>query len=279
MKILFVTDLHGDERKYELAYQIAEYEKVDAVINGGDMLPYCGNMYESESNFLYNYLQDHFRKYAEAGIYYIAILGNDDLAVFDKFFEALCSQSEYICNIAQKKINVKGYDFIGFNLVCDYPFRLKDRCRMDDKDFEFPPQFGSAIFTDKEPGSMTIEEWFEYAKKIPTIAQELRNLPKPADYNKAIYVMHMPPSGSGMDICADRRRVGSKAIKRFIEERQPLLSLHGHIHESPTVTGIWENTLGRAHIIQPGSYDRHLAYVIIEILETGVISSKRYMQI
>ncbi|MBP7652242.1 hypothetical protein KA977_02390, partial [Candidatus Dependentiae bacterium] len=47
---------------------------------------------------------------------------------------------------------------------------------------------------------------------------------------------------------------------------------------SPTVTGIWENTLGRAHIIQPGSYDRHLAYVIIEILETGVISSRRYMQ-
>ncbi len=31
MKILFVTDLHGDERKYEWAYAIAEYEKVDAV--------------------------------------------------------------------------------------------------------------------------------------------------------------------------------------------------------------------------------------------------------
>ena len=39
--------------------------------------------------------------------------------------------------------------------------------------------------------------------------------------------------------------VGSIAIKRFIEEKQPLLTLHGHIHESTRLTGQWLQFIGR----------------------------------
>lgn len=33
--------------------------------------------------------------------------------------------------------------------------------------------------------------------------------------------------------------VGSIALRRFIEARQPLLTLHGHVHESARLTGSW----------------------------------------
>jgi Icc-related predicted phosphoesterase len=38
--------------------------------------------------------------------------------------------------------------------------------------------------------------------------------------------------------------VGSIAIQRFIEERQPMLTLHGHIHESTRLTGAWQEQFG-----------------------------------
>jgi Icc-related predicted phosphoesterase len=42
--------------------------------------------------------------------------------------------------------------------------------------------------------------------------------------------------------------VGSHAIRRVIEEYQPLISLHGHVHESPGIAEI-----GRTTVINPGS--------------------------
>jgi uncharacterized protein len=42
--------------------------------------------------------------------------------------------------------------------------------------------------------------------------------------------------------------VGSRAVRQAIEEYQPLLSLHGHIHESPGSVRI-----GRTVAVNPGS--------------------------
>jgi hypothetical protein len=56
---------------------------------------------------------------------------------------------------------------------------------------------------------------------------------------QAIYVLHMPPDGLGLDKCGDGSQVGSKAIRRFLQTHQPKLSLYGHIHESPKVSGKW----------------------------------------
>ena len=38
--------------------------------------------------------------------------------------------------------------------------------------------------------------------------------------------------------------VGSIAIKRFIEAKQPMLTLHGHVHESTRLTGNWQQHIG-----------------------------------
>ncbi len=46
-----------------------------------------------------------------------------------------------------------------------------------------------------------------------------------------ILVSHQPPLDTVCDQLADGTHVGSQAVRAFIEERQPLLCLTGHIHE------------------------------------------------
>ena len=80
---------------------------------------------------------------------------------------------------------------------------------------------------------------------------------------RAIFNIHVPPRESSLDtayeVDEDLRYVmkggrphevatGSSAVRQIIEETQPLLSLHGHIHESRGVTRI-----GRTVAINPGS--------------------------
>jgi len=97
---------------------------------------------------------------------------------------------------------------------------------------------------------------------LPTIEQELLSLPQPRDPGKAVYVIHGPPAGIGLDVCRGGEAVGSPAMFRFLESRQPLLSLHGHIHESPEETGTWKSTIGRTIVIQPGQSSAGLTVVI-----------------
>jgi len=80
---------------------------------------------------------------------------------------------------------------------------------------------------------------------------------------KAIYNIHCPPFGTALDLAPkvnDELRivttlgrpnmihVGSKAILEIIKERQPLLSLHGHCHESRG-----KDLVGKTICFNPGS--------------------------
>ncbi len=109
-----------------------------------------------------------------------------------------------------------------------------------------------------------VDDWFAYAKTLPTIAEEMKNLPRPQSMDKTVYLLHMPPARLGLDKCANGTEVGSKAIYDFIDKNQPLLTLHGHIHESPRMTGKWSAQLGKSVCIQPGQLD-DFAYVVIDL--------------
>jgi len=69
---------------------------------------------------------------------------------------------------------------------------------------------------------------------------------------RTIAVIHSPPQGVGLDVTQDRRQVGSKSVLGFLLETQPALSLHGHIHESPIMTGLWKVHIGATTACQPG---------------------------
>ena len=134
---------------------------------------------------------------------------------------------------------------------------------MDTKEFKFPHQLGNPIIT-KGPELNTIEDWFAYAENLPTIEEEMNKLVKPNDFRKAIYITHSPPSNIGLDVCYDKGQVGSRAVHEFLAKNQPLLSLHGHIHESPKVSGKWHDKIGETTCIQPGQ-EHDLIYVVIDL--------------
>lgn len=262
MKILFVTDLHGSRWKYDKILALAKQHRVNAVINGGDMLPKTGDLFHQDE-FITGYLKDHFAAFNQADIHYLCYLGNDDLKIFDPLFAETCHQFSFVHCIAQRKIELNGYEFIGMNWVVDYPFRLKDRCRMDSDDYIFQQQFGSGLLSENGKWK-EIENWFTYAKTLPTIEDEMKNLVRPKDISKAVYVIHMPPARLGLDKCSHGAEVGSQAIYNFIEKHQPLLTLHGHIHESPRMTGKWFAELDKTVCIQPGQL-HELSYAVVDL--------------
>jgi Icc-related predicted phosphoesterase len=86
------------------------------------------------------------------------------------------------------------------------------------------------------------------------------------DVSNAVFCFHVPPKDSQLDTCPELDTstdppslvmsgggpkmfgAGSRAVRDAIERHQPLLGLHGHIHESRAVT-----TLRRTVAINPGS--------------------------
>ncbi|HEY1369449.1 MAG TPA: hypothetical protein VGF23_20160 [Gaiellaceae bacterium] len=99
---------------------------------------------------------------------------------------------------------------------------------------------------------------------------------------RTIFNFHVPPHASGLDDAPELREdfsvvlrgaqprmvpVGSTAIRRVFEERQPALGLHGHIHESRGCARI-----GQSLVINPGSrYNEGvLDGVLVTLDERGV---------
>ncbi|MBI5418874.1 MAG: metallophosphoesterase [Deltaproteobacteria bacterium] len=267
---VFVTDLHGSRWKYERTLALAKERGASLVINGGDMLPH-GRLHEEQARFIREFLDEHFAGYQASGIRHLGLTANDDLRVHDPLFEAACAKYPLVENIAKRRVEIGPHDYIGMNLVTDFPFRLKDRARMDVRDFTFPPQFGDGILS--LPGGWEeIPDWPAYARALPTIEEELFSLPAPRDPGRAVYVIHGPPARLGLDVCRGGMEVGSFSTFRFIESLQPLLTLHGHIHESPDESGVWLAKVGRTVCIQPGQSSSGLTVVV------GDLESMRFEQ-
>ncbi|MBC8457681.1 MAG: metallophosphoesterase [Deltaproteobacteria bacterium] len=262
MRIVYVTDLHGIEWKYDRLFQVVVDSNLSAVVNGGDMLP-KGRDIACQGDFIVDFLDPHFKKYNDAGVDYLCCLGNDDLKRFDPLFKTICDRYPHVHDIAQCKIELSGFEFIGMNWVVDYPFRLKDRCRMDTEDYVFQEQFGSGLLS-TDIGWRELEDWFAYAKTLPTIEEELNRLVQPDEPSRTIYSIHMPPFKMGLDKCAHGLEVGSKAVYGFLKRKQPRLSLHGHIHESPACSEKWWGKIGQTVCIQPGQLES-LSYVLIDL--------------
>ena len=83
------------------------------------------------------------------------------------------------------------------------------------------------------------------------------------DPERAIFNFHVPPHGTTLDVCPEldedfrvvtvmgnpvQTHAGSTAVRSVIEEYQPVVSLHGHIHESRNAV-----KLGRTFALNPGS--------------------------
>lgn len=102
------------------------------------------------------------------------------------------------------------------------------------------------------------------------------------DMNRCIFNLHVPPYDSGLDTAAELDAdfnvvlagkephmisVGSTAVREAIERFQPLLAVHGHIHESPGATRI-----GRTLCVNPGSnyHTGRIDGCLLRLAETSV---------
>jgi Icc-related predicted phosphoesterase len=170
--------------------------------------------------------------------------GNDDLYSVDTVLD----EFEYIRNPDMKCFELEGgYNVVGLSNANMTPWRCA-------RDVEEP----------------------ELAAKLDALAALM---PNP---ERTIAMIHVPPFNSSLDTCPDldkdlkiitqggqvvMKSAGSPAVRAFIEKVQPMLSLHGHIHESPG-----HKRIGRTLMINAGSeYAEGIMKAAIVNLEDGKV--------
>jgi Icc-related predicted phosphoesterase len=137
-------------------------------------------------------------------------------------------------------------------------------------------------------GPSNVTPWHthrEFGEEV--ISSRLAELEAQLDPDKPLIVVtHVPPYASRLDIAPKLRDdlsivieggepvmvpVGSPAVRAFLERTQPMLSLHGHIHESRGIIKI-----GRTIAVNPGSaYSTGALYGAIVTVKDGKVVSEQ----
>jgi Icc-related predicted phosphoesterase len=145
--------------------------------------------------------------------------GNDDEFHIDE----VLNESSYVLNCEEKVIDVGGYEMATLAWTNPTPWNTARECSEE-----------------------------ELEGKVEKLLSGVKNM------KNCIFNFHCPPYDSGLDAAPELTKdliagtemlpVGSKSIRKSIETYQPLLGLHGHIHES---RGALE--IGRTLCVNPGS--------------------------
>jgi Icc-related predicted phosphoesterase len=258
-----VTDLHGHADRYDKLFTAIVRDRPNAVFIGGDLLPKMTSPLagdEGQIDFVDGYLLPAFARtrnvlgpsYPEVFL----ILGNDDRRQQEKSFQTASTQSFW--HYAHgRKFTLGSFSVYGYACVPPTPFLLKDWECYDVSRY-VPP---SCVSPEEGRRSVPADE---YGIKWGTIRRELHVLVGNDPLDRAVFLFHTPPYDTALDRAAlDGKtydhvpldvHVGSIAVRRFIEERQPFLTLHGHVHEAARLTGEWKIRLGRTVCIN-GAHD------------------------
>ena len=262
MKFLYTSDLHGEIRLYQELLSLAISSSSEILAIGGDLLPSLPptkqyeDMVPNQKTFIDQFLSPFFKRMLETTpIQQIFLIpGNWDLGYPLLFRET----AERIIDLNQKGYRLKnGYELIGYPFVPPTPFRPKDYEKMDDRETPWPPQKNPCYIRSPDLADRLIPiDPYLYLRGRETIEEDLDRLPKPLHPEKAIYVMHSPPFSTRLDLIQGGKSGGSRSIKTFIEKNQPLITLHGHIHESPELSGAYMARLGQTIMVNPGQFIR-----------------------
>jgi uncharacterized protein len=281
-KVFFATDLHGSETCWRKFLNSAKFYGCDVLICGGDMTGKAiVPLVEEDGHFSYTLAAE--RQVVSAGQiaeventirrkgYYplrvtperLHQLDQDADVRADTFRQVMLEGVDRWMNLASEKLS-------GTGVRCFVSPGNDDEFEVDDvvrkSDFV---ELGEGRLIDIDGFTMISSGWSnptpwnthreeseeKLAERIDAMATQI------PDMSKAIFNLHCPPYRSGLDeapaIDADLkllhggralRPVGSKAVRDAIDRYQPLLSLHGHIHESKGAV-----KLGNTLSINPGS--------------------------
>ncbi len=278
MNCIFVSDLHGNIKKYENLFKIIEEESPKAVFFGGDLLPNSFSINEKMYRFLKEYFFSKIKDINEKKderIRFFVIMGNDDPKSFEKYFLD-ADKKNIIDYVNLKTVKFDGLYVTGYSYVPPTPFQLKDWERYD------VSRFVDVGTVSPEKGKRTVEVDIDEIK-YSTISDDLEKLVKKSVPKKTIYLFHSPPYNSALDRAdVDGKNVdhapmdlhvGSIAIQRFIKNYHPFLTLHGHIHESSEITGEWHEKIDQTHSFS-AAYNKSM-FAIVRFNTDNLENAKR----
>src|SRR5437773_1308802 len=307
-KIFYATDVHGSEVCWRKFLNAGPFYKADILILGGDItgkaivpivesdgkwettLQEYHEVLESEEE-----VQAIEKKIINRGYYparmdreeYQALKGDEKL-VDAKFKEVMLATVERWMSIAEEKLS--GKDIRCF--LCpgnDDMFEVDAVIeRSNEVEMGEARTLDVGGFTMVSMGWTNPTPWDTYREAPEDKLRERidRILKDAPDFRRTIFNFHAPPYGSNLDeapaldadmkfIAGGRamRPVGSRAVRDSIMEYQPLMSLHGHIHESKG--GV---KLGKTLAVNPGSaYEEGTLQAAIIDLDPKKLKIKNYV--
>jgi uncharacterized protein len=285
-KIFFATDIHGSDRCFRKFLNAGKFYGVDAVVLGGDITgkmivpvveeadgQYYANLFGRKRVVDADGLPGLNKFIADAGFYphpmtveEINVLKQDPAGVSDLFTKLISETMSRWIELAEERL-------AGTKITCliapgnDDPLFIDGVLgssphviNPDSRLVELPGGFPmiSVGYSNRTPWDSPRElDEEDLAALIDAEAAKL------GDPGKAIFNLHVPPKDTPIDqaVALDKEfrpvmrggspyitGVGSSAVRDAIAKFQPMLSLHGHIHESRG-----EARIGRSLALNPGS--------------------------
>jgi Icc-related predicted phosphoesterase len=283
VKIFFATDIHGSEVCWRKFLNSAAFYKVDMVVLGGDvtgkiMVPivnhgtYWQVVLSGETHRLEteSEVAEIETKIRNRGYYptrvdpdELASLNEEDGSIDRRFTVEMISTLDRWLDMADGKlrggdipciVNGGNDDTFDIDAVVEAsPCVTFAEGKVIDLDGFYMASMGYTNPTPWDTFRESPEE--DLAKRIEDVVGQI------PDMERAIFNFHAPPFGTGLDEApaldenlrlmhggAVMKPVGSTAVREAILHHQPMLSIHGHIHESRGV-----RKMGRTLAINPGS--------------------------
>jgi Icc-related predicted phosphoesterase len=285
MRIFFVTDLHGSEICWRKFLNAGTFYKADVVILGGDvtgkaMVPIVRRATGSWEAALQDHretleteseLEEFSKRVMNRGYYPIRVseeeyraLQTDEDLVDKRFKEVMLEGTERWIAMAEERLAGTGIRVVACPANDDV-FEIDDLLAgarvVETGDEDHPIELDG--FTMVSMGWTNPTPWHTFREaEEPELAERIdRALAHTSEPSTTILNFHAPPYASKLDNAPALnedlsyvsggqalRPVGSTSVREAIERFQPLLSLHGHIHESKGVARI-----GATLALNPGS--------------------------
>jgi len=273
-KLLFCADLHGNLGQFDAVISQALAEGIGHVVFGGDLTPKdaARRTPALQRAFLADALFSLFQEKVDPhSLQVLLMLGNDDFRS-NRDFVVDSQRAGVPFRLIDREpfVTGEGFAIAGYSSVPATPFRYKCWERRDargDADFSARPD------TRKEGvvsvGDELVAHSLDAMLDRPSIEDELHALTAGLAMARTVLVSHAPPFGTVCDVNREGRHVGSRGLRAFIEDRQPYLTLHGHIHETVERTGEFVERIGRTRCAAVGNDHRPARPWVLEV-ELGV---------
>ena len=258
MKFLFGADVHGNKVQYEKIFSYAVDFGADVLCIAGDLTPKNPEQRtpRGQRDFLKDYLLPAVSSIKEK-VKVFLIMGNDDYKANYNFL--LSNQNFGYVLLDNASSVVDGYCFVGYTYVPYTPFKWKDWEKRDlasdtVDDLRADTRFDGFLSTEK--GDFIPYNITEHMAD-DSIEFDLSSKIKGMSADKLVLVSHAPPYNTGCDYTKLKdgtfAHVGSRAVAKIIEKYQPLLTVHGHIHDAVGNTGVFPEKIGKTFCVSVSS--------------------------